>query len=348
MYVDQVLLEPFCRKPDQGKGFAKATGQVVAIQKFSVSTGGHEARFDEEAQFKLWQETYCGRIDDLKRLSDDPFVGQWSFTRIGDFGMCRFRGTPHAGQRETQQIPDAADEKLSIGFNLAPTAHRFFQRGEEYLVPNTQPLFYRADAAYGYVGASDYVVMAFPKRMLGAFGSRAEAMLGQPLDGGLPALKQLRRYLCLLDEPDVATDDKAVADHMLRTVEDLIVLALGASGDVAHEARMRGLRAARHTDIRRLIARDFADPNFSVERVAAVSSLSTSYVQKLLAEGGQSFTERVLELRLNKARAMLADRRNDRLRISAIALACGFNDISYFNRSFRRRFGAAPNACRGG
>lgn len=323
-------------------------GQVLAIQKFSVSTGGQEAGFDEEARFKLWQETYCGRIDDLKRLSGDPFVGQWNFTRIDDFGMCRFRGTPHSGQREAHRIPDACDEKLSIGFNLAPTAHRFFQRGEEHIVPNTQPLFYRADAAYGYVGASDYVVVAFPKRMLGTFGSSAEALLGKPLDGGLPALQQLRRYLCLLDEPDVATDDKAIADHMLRTVEDLIVLALGASGDAAEEARMRGLRAARHADIRRLIARDFADPNFSVERVAAITHLSTSYVQKLLSEGGQSFTERVLELRLSRARAMLANRRNDHLRISAIALACGFSDISYFNRSFRRRFGAAPNECRGG
>lgn len=315
----------------------------MAIQKFSISTGGQSAGLEEEARFRLWQETYCGRIDDLKRLSSDPFFGRWSFSRIGDFGMCRFRGTPHAGQREARQIPQAGDEKLSIGFNLAPTAHRFFQRGEEHVVPHTRPLFYRADAAYGYIGASDYVVMAFPRRMLGALGPRAEAMLGKSLDGELPALQHLRRYLCLLDEPDIATDDPALADHMLRTVEDLVVLALGASGDAADQARMRGLRAARYADARRLIARDFADPGFSVERIAAATGLSTSYVQKLLSEGGQSFTERVLELRLNKARAMLADRRNDQLKVGEIALACGFNDISYFNRSFRRRFGSAPN-----
>lgn len=317
----------------------------MAIQRFTISTGGQSARLDEEARFKLWQDTYCGRIDDLKRLSNDPFVGQWRFTRIGDFGMCRFRGTPHAGQREAQQIPAAGDEKLSIGFNLAPRPHRFFQRGEEHVV--TQPLFYRADAAYQYIGASDYVVMAFPMRTLGAFGAKAEAMLGRSLDGELPAMQHLRRYLGLLDEPGTATADQALADHMLRTVEDLIVLALGASGDVADEARMRGLRAARYADIRRLIARDFADPGFSVERIVAATGLSASYVQKLLSEGGQSLTERVLELRLNKARGMLADRRNDHLRVSEIALASGFNDISYFNRSFRRRFGVAPNECRG-
>jgi AraC-like DNA-binding protein len=63
---------------------------------------------------------------------------------------------------------------------------------------------------------------------------------------------------------------------------------------------------------------------------------------------GASFTDRVLELRLQKARAMLADPRHDRLRVSEIAYACGFNDISYFNRSFRRRFGASPLQHRGG
>jgi AraC-like DNA-binding protein len=34
-------------------------------------------------------------------------------------------------------------------------------------------------------------------------------------------------------------------------------------------------------------------------------------------------------------------------RISDIAFACGFNDLSYFNRCFRRRFGLTPTAARG-
>jgi len=30
-----------------------------------------------------------------------------------------------------------------------------------------------------------------------------------------------------------------------------------------------------------------------------------------------------------------------------IAYSCAFNDLSYFNRCFRRRFGAAPSQFRG-
>ena len=53
---------------------------------------------------------------------------------------------------------------------------------------------------------------------------------------------------------------------------------------------------------------------------------------------------RLLELRLRKAADLLA---HPGERISDIAFACGFNDLSYFNRCFRRRFGLTPTAARG-
>jgi AraC-like DNA-binding protein len=33
--------------------------------------------------------------------------------------------------------------------------------------------------------------------------------------------------------------------------------------------------------------------------------------------------------------------------VSDIAYACGFSEVSYFNRCFRRRFGASPTQMRG-
>ena len=45
---------------------------------------------------------------------------------------------------------------------------------------------------------------------------------------------------------------------------------------------------------------------------------------------------------------MLSDQGHDRLKITDIAYACGFNDISYFNRRFRARFGCSPTQYRGG
>jgi AraC-like DNA-binding protein len=41
---------------------------------------------------------------------------------------------------------------------------------------------------------------------------------------------------------------------------------------------------------------------------------------------------------------MLVSKRN--LRISEIAFLCGFSDLSYFNRTFKKRFGENPRAYR--
>jgi AraC-like DNA-binding protein len=65
----------------------------------------------------------------------------------------------------------------------------------------------------------------------------------------------------------------------------------------------------------------------------------------LLYEDGASFSVRLNELRLRKAMDLLVHA-GDR-RISDIAFDCGFNDLSYFNRCFRRRFGLTPSAARG-
>ena len=91
---------------------------------------------------------------------------------------------------------------------------------------------------------------------------------------------------------------------------------------------------------------EFANPGFSAEQVARKLGLSPRRVQGLLQETGTSFTERVLELRLQRSRSMLARPRHDALKVSQIAYASGFNDISYFNRCFRRRFGASPTQYR--
>jgi AraC-like DNA-binding protein len=44
---------------------------------------------------------------------------------------------------------------------------------------------------------------------------------------------------------------------------------------------------------------------------------------------------------------MLMSHQNGRLKVSAIAYTCGFNEISYFNQAFRRRFGDSPTQFRG-
>ncbi len=85
---------------------------------------------------------------------------------------------------------------------------------------------------------------------------------------------------------------------------------------------------------------------FRPTSLAAELGVSVRYVQDLLHETGTSFSARVLEHRLQRARVMLSEPSNDRMRIAEIARACGFNEVPYFNRCFRRRFGESPTGIR--
>ena len=95
------------------------------------------------------------------------------------------------------------------------------------------------------------------------------------------------------------------------------VLTWGELNLLAREVRLARLL--------REISACFTDPDFSAQKLARQKSVTDLYVQDLLHECGSSFSERVLELRLQRARVMVEDCRYDRLRIGEIANASGFN-----------------------
>jgi AraC-like DNA-binding protein len=166
-------------------------------------------------------------------------------------------------------------------------------------------------------------------------------MVGHELAPG-GALSLAMDYSDMLLKHPAAVDEAglAIAAHLL----DLAAIGLGARGDVASQARRGGLRAVSLKAVLMILEKRFAEPDFSAQKLAAAAGLSERYVNELLYEAGAGFTMRLNELRLRKAAELLA--RGDG-RISDLAFACGFNDLSYFNRCFRRRFGFTPTAARG-
>jgi AraC-like DNA-binding protein len=85
------------------------------------------------------------------------------------------------------------------------------------------------------------------------------------------------------------------------------------------------------------------EPDLCVDDIAAAQGISPRYLQKLLERKGISFSSRVNNLRLQTACAALAQ---SKASVTDIALRCGFRDLSYFNRLFRRRFGETPTTVR--
>ncbi len=156
------------------------------------------------------------------------------------------------------------------------------------------------------------------------------------------ALRVLVGYLDTLRSDSVPVDIcQAAASH----IHDLIALAFGATPAAAELAHRRGVPAARLHAIKADILTHLA-PGLTIEQVASRQGVSVSYVRKLLERAGESFSSFVLRQRLERAYRLLRSPLQRERPISAIAFELGFNDLSYFNRTFRRAFGATPSDVR--
>jgi AraC-like DNA-binding protein len=109
----------------------------------------------------------------------------------------------------------------------------------------------------------------------------------------------------------------------------------------AHALRVARLSKVRTQELRRLCPL-FADRAQEASR----QGISPIYVRKLFEGEDTSFTQFVLGERLARAHRLLSDPLFAKYTVAALAFEAGFGDLSYFNRTFRRRYGAAPSAVR--
>jgi AraC-like DNA-binding protein len=155
----------------------------------------------------------------------------------------------------------------------------------------------------------------------------------------------------LVDYAKIACRDETLASGDLQRMlvghlYDLMAVSLGATRDAAHAAQGRGLRAARMHALKQDIAARLGSSRLSIAALAGRHGCTERFIQRLFESEGTTFTEYVLTQRLTQARRMLSDPRRDDAKISAVAYDCGFGDISYFNRAFRRAFGVTPSDMR--
>jgi AraC-like DNA-binding protein len=155
-----------------------------------------------------------------------------------------------------------------------------------------------------------------------------------------PALLLLRRYLNAISALGLLHTG-VIRPLAIEHIHDLAAVALGAGREAEEIAKGRGVRAARLHAIREDVLSRLQG-ELSLGEVAARHRLSTRYVAMLFESEGTSFTAFVRDERLERARRMLVNAARGHRLISEIAYEVGFNDLSYFNRAFRRRFDMSP------
>jgi AraC-like DNA-binding protein len=304
---------------------------------------------DDTKKFMLWRDHYAANFGarDFSRPADRRFRAKFEFAQFGPVGLGAFEGTiNHTGRtpHDVQIDPrDAYFFLINTGSQLTVRQHgreTTIAPGHATLLSFSETADFRGHSENSWFSAT------VPQDSLRELVHNVDDLLACPLDQDNEALKHLQQYVKILLGPSGVGDSSFLTDHVGKNLLHLMAFSLSSGRDTAGISGMRTIRAARAREIVTEIRSGFSDPSFSSARVAAKVRLSERYIQDLLAETGKSFTERVMEERLQKARRTLESSSNDRMTIADIASECGFNEISYFNRSFRRRFGASPGDVR--
>jgi AraC-like DNA-binding protein len=198
------------------------------------------------------------------------------------------------------------------------------------------------------VGAADlnsaggFTTTRIPRQLLLQIAPKAERHLARPIGNSRALVAMFDRYFTLCNE--VAQDldaagQKAAAQHLT----DLVALLLGNGSDHKELALQRGFSSARLDLMKTEVLKDLTSPGLTIANVAHCAGLSERQAQRLFAQSGTTFSEFVLEQRLLLARRILLSEYDGQRKVSDAAYTAGFNDLSYFNRSFRKRFGVTPS-----
>lgn len=316
------------------------TADGCAVLRFSTEDFAPKERLD------AWRDI-CGRTIQnmaVESLSSGRFHVKATIRQMPGLALAAGHSTAQIFQRSREFI-DHDDIVFVWGLTSSFQACQFgrtldLDRGQAIVMTGAEPAFLRVPRP----GA--YICLRVPVHCLAPLISDLPDAYGRPIPADNPALRLLTRYVGILDEAETFAAPE-LRRQVVTHIHDLMVLAIGdATRDAAETAKCRGMGAARLRAIKHDIAGRLSDQGLSTAGIAVRHGINPRYVQRLFESAGTTFTDYVLAQRLAFAYQRLTDPLHADVKISTIALDAGFGDLSYFNRTFRRRYGVAPSELR--
>jgi AraC-like DNA-binding protein len=287
---------------------------------------------------------------ELEPNSDLPFQAEVTLGALPGVRMVWCRAVTPVSCRRTPEIVAEGDDSFALLLNRNGAQMQVLsQRAEDVPVGRGEaiPVLFAEPAALA-LSQIDWLGVIVPRVALAPLVSNVEDAALRLIPNGNDTLRLLTHYLEMLREENFDLQTPELRNLIATHIQDLMAMAIGATRDGAAVAEERGLRAARLAAIKDDIFESIGRQSLNISSLAARHHVTPRSIQMLFESDGTTFSEFVLENRLLRAHHLLRDPRFGGRTISSIAYETGFGDLSYFNRTFRRRFGATPSDVRAG
>ena len=242
----------------------------------------------------------------------------------------------------------SSEDDLLVGVNLSGRTIVQSRQRELVLLDGDAMLMTRNSFSLNLTHPASVNFLGFrvPRDAIAPLAGSIDDALIRMVPAGSEAIKLLVTYARAIAEEQQSLDAPELQRLVATHIHDLIALAVGATRDGHAIAKGRGIRAARLRAIMSDITANLGDCDLTVTAVAQRQRVTPRYLHKLFEGEELTFSAFVLSQRLSRAHRMLCDQRFSDRSISSVAFDVGFSDLSYFNRTFRRRYDATPSDIR--
>jgi AraC-like DNA-binding protein len=303
------------------------------LQRFAFSTD-HVAPGE---RFAFWSDTISRRLTGMtmERLEQNraTFWAKMTGARFGGGSLLSIRRTGDVVHRADSDIRRQPGDDLLIYRSPGVASWFRVHGGEDCIAGPGAIVIGYADVPFSHapVGMVDYqcLLVSAPTSLLGAV--RRERGHAPPrvlsVDRGLGAL--LRAQLDALHRNVGALSEEAASISLGALAQG----SIDAERESAREAIANGQIAAAE----RLMARSLHRPDLTPEVLAGLMGISARRLHELFEPTGLTFSKRLRRLRLERARALLAD--EPARPVTDVAFCCGFDSLPTFYRTFKSASG---------
>lgn len=309
-----------------------------------IETGTLPAPVD---QFAFWRETVCETLFGLwaERNDTSPFRARVEMHHMGGIQLAEAQFPPHRLGRGPAEISRVGQAAYCLQYLREGTVHGLYRGVEYHAKAGDLLLFDTSLSCDSFVVDQPLatIIVHLPQDLLTSrMGTSVHAPVRLCAREGTGAL--LAGYMSSLSQ-SVSTLPVTAMAKAGDVLCDLIATAFSSPIAIAENYR-GGVREARLATAQRFIAANLRDPELGVRKIALHLGVSERYVHKLFTGTGRTFTETLLSARLEACEKALRTPHEDHRTIANIAFGYGFNDLSWFYRCYRSRWGETPRETR--
>jgi AraC-like DNA-binding protein len=330
-----------------GKGLTSAAGEVSLVVEHSMgivlSTDDQQPNEREAFWRHVMSDTFAPVT--IGEMAEGDVAGSIRGHWVGRLLVTDVQSTGQDIRRTPRLIKEADNAYFQVAVVASGTG-RVSQDDRQALLHPGDCVLYETTRPFQWLFHSDWDVWVFslPTESVRLSESERRLISARGLDGTSGLTGVVSRFL--LDLARHSEDLPAEqSERVLAHAGDLVVTML--SDRLDESTRVRGaVQRSLMLRIKDYIHRRLSDPALGPAEIAAAANISTRYLHKLFEAEHHTVSLYVKGLRLDRARRDLLDPRLAGRPISAIAYACGFGDLSGFNRAFKEAYAVSPKELR--